>query len=416
MLRNLKRNFGYVFWTFAEQASVIAIPRLVLWPLAAYVIGKEDFGVFVFAFAITSILGIQPANGLATAILRHLSDYNKEQQQQFCGIAMRLCHRAMIIVLLAGLLCCVIVAGTRLQSSQVVYCLIPLILSLYPENQTHLLLTESRFHRRFRKRAFWFGIRSIIIVIAGYLGAELAGLIGLAWGYSIGHFLIYGFLRYQYREWLKTASDLEMVFVLKKVWLHITVAGVIAFAGPYLNRIILGGLHGFTETADLVAATSVAFIFLAPITSISGLLLSVISRYESINDFSLQARWQWLCMLILGMVVCPLTLKYFSSSIIHFLYPGFGDKSVELLKILIWMIMASTVVNLCRPFVMKFGSVRVVPLINIISLAATLGSALVLIPIYKTTGAAWAIVSGSIVTAALWFLYASRIYILSKKV
>ncbi len=410
-MKNLRRNTNYVFWSFVEQASVMAIPRLILWPLAAYVVGKEAFGIFVFSLAITSIIGVQPGNGLATGLLRHLSDYDSEGQKQFCGNALRLCHLAMVIVIAAGILSFIVLGGMNLVSSRVLYCLIPLTLSLYPENQTHLLLTESRFYRQFRTRALWFTLRSFLNLAGGYAGAKLAGLIGLVWGFTIGNALVYGVLRFLYREQFRVSYDIEMGGVLKKIWVQITIAGVIAFAGPYLNRIVLGGMHGFNDTADLVAATGVTFIFLSPITCISALLLSVISRYNSIRDLSQSARVQLLCISFLGVIVCPLGLRLFASHIIGALYPGFGEESVRLLKILVWMVMSETVVCLCRPFVMKFGSVRLIPLINIASLATTLIPALCLIPFYKAVGAAWAIVIGSVTTGILWLIATAWIYL-----
>ncbi len=411
----ISRKVSYLFWTFVEQTALMALPRLVLWPIAAYMVGKESFGIFVFAFAIASILGLQPGNGLATGLLRHLSDYEEPQQRQFSGIALRLCHKAMVVIVGIGMLVFSILGAADLISRPVVYCLIPLILSLYAENQTHLLLTECRFHRQFKQRAIWFTVRSIVNIIGGVAGAKVAGLMGLVWGFSIGNMIVYAILRVQYQEWFRGSYDAKMAGILKKVWLQITIAGIIAIAGPYLNRIILGSIHGFNDTADLVAATSVTFIFLAPITGVSGLLLSIISRYSSIKDLSRQSKIQLFCVFILGAVVCPAGLRLFASRIMNTLYPNFGEASVQLLNILIWMLISETVVNLCRPFVMKFGSVRLVPIINGASLVATLVPAFCLIPVYGTVGAAWAIVVGSIVTGGLWLIATTWVYFRSTK-
>lgn len=411
-MKNIRRNAGYLFWSIAEQASVMAIPRLVLWPLAAYWLGKELFGIFVYAFSITSIISIQPGNGLATGLLRHLSDYNESQRGQFCGIALRLCNKAMLIIISIGLLCFIVLGfvSPKLMPLSVLYCLIPFTLSLHSENQLHLLLTESRFYRRFRGRAVWFAIRSLINLAGGLVGARIAGLVGLAWGFVIGNVLVYGILHIQYRKWFITSHNPEMVETLKKVWVHITIAQIIAFSGPNLNRIILGSFRGFEETANFVAATSVTFIFLSPITSISGLLLSMLSQHTSMRNLSRQAWMQWLFMLMFGAIICPLGLLFFASDIMHVLYPTFGNESVKLLKILIWMVVSESAVTLFRPFVIKFGSVRLVPIINGISLAAILVPAFCLIPVYGTVGAAWAIVIGSITSGGLWVISTAWVY------
>jgi O-antigen/teichoic acid export membrane protein len=50
-----KRNVGCVFWSAAEQVSNMAIPRLVLFPIAAYFIGKKEFGIFMAVLSLTLI-------------------------------------------------------------------------------------------------------------------------------------------------------------------------------------------------------------------------------------------------------------------------------------------------------------------------------------------------------------------------
>ncbi|MFH1370573.1 MAG: hypothetical protein ABII09_04725 [Planctomycetota bacterium] len=65
---------------FAEVAATLAIPRLVLFPLAAYFIGKEQFGVFMTAMSVALILGTQMGEGLSTGLLKHLSDYPEQQR------------------------------------------------------------------------------------------------------------------------------------------------------------------------------------------------------------------------------------------------------------------------------------------------------------------------------------------------
>lgn len=43
-----KRYFGYTFWVGLEAAVFVGLPRLIIFPIAAYLLGKEDFGLFQF--------------------------------------------------------------------------------------------------------------------------------------------------------------------------------------------------------------------------------------------------------------------------------------------------------------------------------------------------------------------------------
>jgi O-antigen/teichoic acid export membrane protein len=210
--------------------------------------------------------------------------------------------------------------------------------------------------------------------------------------------------RIRHQDWLKEKKSSKMKTVLKKIWLQMTIAGVIAVSGPYLNRIILNGFYSYDNVADLVAATSVTYIFLAPITCIGGLILSMISRFELVTIIPKSTRFQLIVLLLFGVVIMIVAFRLFSSYIIKILYPSFGQASIVLLNILIWIIATESITNISRPFVMKFASIKLVPIINTVTLLATIIPALALISKFGTTGAAWSIIIGSAVTASLWFL------------
>jgi O-antigen/teichoic acid export membrane protein len=407
----LKRDASYVFWMFAEVAGTLALPRLVLFPLAAYFIGKEQFGVFMTAMSLALILGTQPGNGLAIGLLKHLSDYPQEQAAQFCGTALRLCHWAMSATVFLGLFIVIAAGISKLAPSEILLCLVPLIISLYPENQFMLILTESRVHRRFRGRAVWSLLRSVGVLICGFVGALADGAIGLAWGFLVGNVIAYAILQFHYRDWSKASYNVEMARILKTIWFQMTVAGVIAMSGPYLIRIILSAIHSYSDTADLVAATSVMFLFSVPITCLGGLLLSMISKYNSIEQFSFRGRILFLLVTLFSITLMPVAFKLFGPFTVRVMFPKFGEDSVGLLGILIWAIPAQILISFSQPIVIKFASVRVVPIINLVSMAATLLPAICLIPAYATRGASWAIVAGQIITGLLWTCAAVLLFV-----
>jgi O-antigen/teichoic acid export membrane protein len=93
------------------------------------------------------------------------------------------------------------------------------------------------------------------------------------------------------------------------------------------------------------------------------------------------------------------------------MFPKFGENSIELFGILIWAIPAQTLISFSRPIVIKFAPIRVVPIINGMSMAATLLPALCLIPHYATRGAAWAVMIGSAIVGILWALVAAWVFL-----
>jgi len=407
----IKRDARYLFWTFSEQVAIMALPRLLLFPLAAYFIGKEQFGIFITALSVTLILGIQPQNGLATGLIRHFSDYPEQQRAQFCRTSMRMCHWAMLIIIVVGLLGVAIVGVAEFAPWRILNCIIPLTISLYPENQFSLILTKNRFYRQFRQRAMWSALRAIGILVCGFAGALMGGSVGLAWGFMAGNTIVYAILRFRYRDWYKASYNPEMASVLKTIWFQMTMAGVIAVSGPYLNRVILSTIHSYSDTADLVAATSVMFLFTVPITCLGGLLLSMISKYSSVEQFSVRGKILYILILLFGIAAMPMAFKLFGPCTVRLMFPKFGESSIELFGILIWVIPAQTLICFSRPLVIKFAPIRIVPIINGVSMAATLLPAICLIPHYATRGAAWAILVGSGVTAILWSTAATCVFL-----
>ncbi len=406
----LRRDAGYVLWMFAEQAATLAVPRLVLFPLAAYFVGKEQFGVFMTALSVALILGTQPGNGLAMGLLKHLSDYPEWQRAQLCGTALRMCRLAMAVIVALAFLVIAVTGVNKLAPWEVLNYLFPLVISLYPENQFLLILAENRFNRRFRGQALWSLLRSASVLLCGLAGVLVGGAIGLAWGFAAGNTITYAAVWMCYRERYQTSYNPEMGRVLKTVWFQMAIAGVIVLSGPYLNRIILSVTHSYGDTADLVAATSVMFMFSVPVTCLGGLLLNMISRYSSVGQFTVRGKVLYFLTLLFGITVMPFALKLSGPFISHIMFPKFGEASAELFGILSWVIPADTVTCLSRPIVIKFATIRMVPIINSLSMAATLTSSIFLVPSYAVKGAALAVAAGSIVSGILWGLGAIWVF------
>ena len=321
----------------------------------------------------------------------------------------------MSIIVFLGLFVITITGLAKLAPMDVLSCLAPLIISLYPENQFMLILTESRFHRRFRGRAIWSLFRSGMVLISGLAGVFAYGAAGLAWGFLAGNAISYVILRSFHRDWLQAPYNTEMARVLKTVWFQMTIAGVMIVSGPYLSRVILSAIHSYTDTADLVVATSVMYLFSVPVTCLGGLLASMISKYTSVRQFSIRGRILYFLMITVGVTVIPAAFILLGPFIARLMFPKFGENPVHLFGILVWAVPAQTLISFTPPVVVKFAPIRLVPIINVISLAATLLPAILLIPHYATKGAAWAIVAGRIITATLWVL-AALLYVLKENV
>lgn len=410
------RHTGYLFWTLVSQMVDSGISRVVFYPLLVYLIGKEEFGVFAIAQSVVLIIGASPGDGLMTGLLRHTAQYPKERHNQFYHTAMRLDHMAMVIIVALGLAVIGILWQTTLVPHQLLKCLIPLVISLYTENQFMLVLTELRYNREFRTGALWYSLKSSGAVLAGLAGAVLYGVVGAAWGYSAGLISAYIVLRLRRNYWMKTSYNVEMAKVLKAVWLHIVVAGIIASSGPYLNRIFLSISHGFANVAELVAATSVLTIFTMLIANFGSMVLSIISKYRSAMEISNQVKMQYLALTGAAILVTPVITIFFGPLLLKFMFPAIFEDSLKLFYIVLWSLPFLILTQLMRPIVLKFASVKITPIINGLSLVGTILSTVTLVPKYRAVGAAWAIVLGTTVGGLLWCAAALRVLLVKSSV
>jgi O-antigen/teichoic acid export membrane protein len=399
----MKQLIGHIpslFWTFLEQVSSSGIPRLVLFPIVAHIVGKSEFGLFATALSFALIVGVNPANGLAIGLLRNLSHYQDKQQAQLSSTAVRMCHKFLLYLLLSALVVLVgLVASGRIDKKTYL-CLTFLTISLYAENEFMLILTPLRYKRLFRKRSLWFLASSLLVSVFGVVGCYLGGVAGLAFGIMSANFLICGIAAKKYFE-ADLAYDVEQARALWWVWVHMTIAGILVFAGPYLNRIVLRFYADNESVADLFAATSIAYVFVMPISNCSGLLLSMISKYKTINEMSAYVRKMLLGMMIGGAIVGMVSFWLAAPIMLRLLFPGFGDRALGLFSILIWMIPANIVIAFIRPSITKFANVAWIPRINFAVLSVILILMFSLIPHWGLKGAAWSVAIGSIIAAML---------------
>ncbi len=405
-----KRDFSYVFWTLGEQFAYLAIPRLILFPLAALIIGKNDFGIFSTAFSVTMIVGMQPQWGLAAGLLRFLSGYSVEDQKKLIGTSLKLSDKAIAFFILCGTIIALILGLVGLVPFEVIQCLVPLTLSLYPENQFLLLLTEARYKRDFKYRTLWVASRTLFSLLTGLIGAYLLGLSGLSWGILIGNSVAYLLLYKKNSDLYKTDYDNDMAILLKEVWLKITLAGILTVSIPHLNRVILSIFDSFESVSDFVAATSIAFLFLAPIQCFGILVMSLISSYRSIRDLSNKGKLYCLLMIAIGVIFIPVILLLCGKIIISGLYPDFGEKPYELLKIVMWIIPSGALISILNPFVLKFSSIRSIPIINTVTFIMTIIPSCIMIPSSGSQGAAYAMVIGNSAAAILYIGFIIRVF------
>ncbi|HMP73237.1 MAG TPA: hypothetical protein PKE55_08240 [Kiritimatiellia bacterium] len=401
-MKSLFRHTPALAWVFFEKMVVTGIPRLLLFPIAAYLIGKDQFGLFATLLSLSMLIGHQPAIGLSDGLLRNFTSFPPERQPQLAATAIRLCQTFMLLFLTLVVLSGGLVHLTGTVDSTTLATLLLLFLSLYPENLFLLSLTHLRYQRKFKTHALWHTLPSITALALGSLGVYLFGIPGLAGGILAANLIAWLSRRMTHQLPAPESPPGELSRILKNNWLHLSIAGAFTIASPHLNRIVLNAYWDHAAVADLFAATSILFIFTIPITNLSKYIFGMAAKYTSISQLSTRTLRTLATVALTGSLASSLLFLLTAPFLLRTLYPAFGDSALMLFAILVWKIPSSLITALVKPLVTKFADVRWIPVINFVILASTLFVMFLLIPRYGLQGAAWSMTSTSIVAAVLY--------------
>lgn len=400
-MKLLTKHIPSAFWHYVEHFVYTGLSRVILFPFAAHHIGKDEFGLFATALSFSMLIGHQPANGLSVGLLRNLSNYSEDEQDQFVFSARKLCQKLLYILIpLLFLITGVLYAYSFITRSAFL-CLVFLFGSLYPENLFMLNLTPMRYRREFRSHALWYVGLSLTVVALGAIGVFLYGMVGLAGGMMIGNFVWLGILNKKetsrYKRQGHTTAQHDKI--LTSVWLHLSVAGILTIAGPHLNRIVLRIFWSNAAVAELFAATSILHLFTLPLTNLNKLFLGLLSKYKDISQISKRKVRVLVPVILTSSLIVMLLFWIFAPLGMRILFPSFGDQALALLNILIWTIPFVIANAFVRPLLTKFADIRWIPRINLAVLSTKLALMLVLIPQWGLKGAALSITFSAILEA-----------------
>ncbi len=402
VIKYFKRYFGYSFWVGLEVAIFLGLPRLIIFPIVAYLLGKEEFGLFIWALGIVMMVGRAPSGGLETGIIRHMAKLEKPAQDILISTGLRLCKIAMLVIVSVGIVVLGVVRHFRQADTKTILCFVPLLIFLYSWNLFELQMVRYRVERRFALRTAWHSFLGMVLFIS-IPAAIWGGVVGMAWGYMVGYVVTHIILSWRQKNlFRKSVYDVKLAAVLKQVWFHLTVASVFAFSSAYIYRVILGVFQPKQYVTILWGATSVIFLCTAPLNILSSLLLSMLGSFTRLEDVGKRQRYTVLAAAVLIAFVVPLVAFFGGPFILSLLFPKFADESAQILRLIIMIIPCVVVTSFSRPFIIKFGPLRFVPILNFMTLMAHLLPALILIPRLGMKGAAISYNIGHGLTAVSW--------------
>jgi O-antigen/teichoic acid export membrane protein len=410
------KRFGhYSAWMVGDQAVFVGVPRLVLYPILAHILGIEAFGTFVLALGLINMIGNSPCNGLGGYTLRDAANNDTVGQQAILRTTILLAAVGALPFCLFFMVCHDYIA--RFYEQPLLSAFLPgLGIFLLFLNLVHTALAMSRVHRDFKRvmlthtvflggmllavpAALAFGARSVSLAYA------LSGAITFTW------ILLHNKQAFFRRPFFSTTHAKAAC----RVWFPFSLSAFIALSAGHLDRVLLGVWWPGSEVAAFFAAAGTAYIFLMPGNLVSNLVQSLLGRVRSSRHFRRSFYAGYASFVCLFAVSLFAIVTLLGKPILHLLYANLAEAAAPLWDYAVGAIAALTVQVGLRPFVTKFLSLRLIPILSLAGLVARFVPLVLLVPTQGRVGAVQALLIGSVLSSSLWCVVYVRSFILSNK-
>lgn len=401
-----KRMSGYFFWYLIGFFVRMGLPHLLFFPLCMYLMGKEDFGKFIYAFGIISMIGLAPTKGLGDTFLRNIANIAENRRDLFLSTIMILAAIAIGGLLLLSGAVLLFMAGFN-EDRQLLAWLLLVAVAFAAQNMVAIKITSFSFKRQFAQRALWQSIEGI----AGFAAIPLIVIIG-AWGlpigYAAGHMAAYLLLIVVYNQPFRKAGesfDRNMAKRITASWIVLTSSGIFLLSSRYIHRSVLGIWSDYESVSVFFSATAVLETFIMPVDILGLFGYSILSAHSSKKIFSKQFSVLYTAVAGITTGITYLMICLFAQYILQIMYPSVTSAARQLIPIMGIGISMMVLAHLMRPFVMKFATAKTMLIISVVSLIAHAGAAFILIPKWNITGAAYSYCVGCGVVGLSWLAF-----------
>lgn len=399
----LLRLGRYASWTIVDELVFLGVPRLVLWPILAAMLGDAVFGSFILALGFVRIIGFAPSNGLAAYYIRDAAKYSHVDQQVLMRTVLFLCLVVSAAIVVCFTLCARTVAGWY-SDPRLVWLLPSLGIYLGLTNLVNTWITVYKYRRSFGYIALIHSVEAAFLFLAIPL-YRLQGLAGVGHAFVAAGLASLVVLLLIERRVLggRPACAIEFVKGAMRVWLPMSGSALIYFSTGYLDRLLLGYWWPSDDVAVFFAAAGTAHILIVPSTQASNLLLSLLTRIRDANQFDRRFYGLYASGVGLLAVVVFFVGNALGDVVLSSLYPSLKERALPLWGYATASVAALTIMVGCRPFVVKFLPANWIPILVTIAAVGKIVPILILVPTGGRVGAAQAMLVGAVISALAWF-------------
>lgn len=392
-------------WHITDQLLVVGIPRLVIFPYLASVIGTTEFGLFVLALTTIQMVGLSPSNGFQGWILRELENYPDETWDGLAGWA-SVWSMAVALPFVAGALLAPHWAGMAFEEGNVGHVILAMGPYLFAINAFETGLSRLRVRRKLSSLAGWHGFEFGCILLGLILLSD-GTAVGAAWGFSLGGSLAAVFLFAGHLpQMVKIPSSLRGTARHQaiSIWWPMSLSAILGLTATSIDRLLVGVWLSAADVAVYYAAASLASLAGMPFGMLGGWFTTMLGQTSG-GIQRVMVEWRRGMPLLVGAIVALTgVLGLLGEVILGSLYPEMAIGALAIWWILVIGSGVRAGFLLVRPIVVKFASPKVLPAISSLSLLLKVMMLVMLIPNYAVTGAAYATLFTSIVVLAIWWL------------
>ena len=399
-----KRLSGHLFWFLLGQAVGIGLPHVVLFPLCLHFAGPEGFGRFVYALGMVHLVGMSPTTGLGNTLLRNLTSVAEDRQPLLLRTAFVLGVAAVGGLVLLALLACAGVCIHNPSNFQTTLWIALLVLAMAAQNISLLCTTDLTIRRRFAVREFWQNLGRLLSLLA-LPGLLLFGHAGMPIGFTLGYVVaLWLLLAMRYRVFFGSPQwDGPMAKRVVTPWAVLSLSAVFYFSSHYVHRTILGVCGPYEMVSIFFAAAAALALCAMPVSTLGLFGILILSAYKSRRRFSPRALRWYAAAALAGPGCLYGIVLWVSPWILRLLYPAVADQALQPMSIMTIGIAMSMLMQASRPFVIKFASLRTLLITSIVAFVAHVGAALLLVPAWGITGAAWSYCIGQSIVGVTWY-------------
>ncbi len=400
-----KRISKHFTWYSLAQVVNLGLPHLLLFPICMHWAGEAIFGRFVYALGIVNTVGTSPTTGLCDCLLRNMSGVRSDRQPLLLRTAFVLACSVVSVLAVIAIAACLLLIVFDAEGQQTYVWISILIIVVACQNIVRMNIPDLTVARNFAAVFVWQNLGRVLCFLA-LPGLLLFGPSGMVVGFGAGYLLaLAATLCLRRKVFLGTPQfDSTMAKRISASWSILSLSTLFLMSSHYVHRTVLGSFAEFADVSIFFAAAASLELCVLPATTLSTFAISMLSAHKSRAKFTATFIKKYAAVSLLCSICSYWIFVWIAPLPVKLLYPKVASQAVQLMPVMGIGVAGSLLIQASRPFVLRFASARALLLTSIVSFVSHLTMALILIPLWKLRGAAWAYSAGTTIVAASWFV------------